>query len=123
MKTCSKTVFRHFLGKNGSCLIDDSETTIQSYYLIFGPIKLTILGFKMTSKSNSCVSSILSYSRLKTVKILRPKKEAEKAMLFFKTLYFRHFYACVHEIHTAYNFISCHYMYEISYKLNDIFIY
>ena len=44
-------------------------------------------------------------------------------MLFFKTLYSRHFYACVHEIHTAYNFIFCHYMHEISYNLNDIFIY
>ncbi len=77
----------------------------------------------MTSKSDSCVSSILSYSLLKTVKILRPKKEAEKTVLFFKTLYFRHFYDCVHEIHTAYTFISSHYMYEISYKLNDIFVY
>ena len=82
MQTCSKTVFRHFLGKNGSCLIDDSEATIQSKYLIFEPIKLTITGFKVRPKSNSCVSLILSYSRLKMMKTMRALKKAVKPMLF-----------------------------------------
>ena len=44
-------------------------------------------------------------------------------MLFFKTLYFLYFYDYIHEIHTAYYFISCHYMYVISAKSNYIFDY
>ncbi len=35
------------MGKNGSCLIDDSEATIKSKYLIFEPIKVAITGFKI----------------------------------------------------------------------------
>ena len=42
-------------------------------------------------------------------------------MLFYKTLYFLKFYHCVHEIRTAYNFISCHDMYGISDKSDNIF--
>ena len=123
MQTCSNTVFRHFFGKNGSCFIDDSEATIQSKYIIFWQIKLYITGFKMMPESNSCVSLILSYSRLKMMKTMRASKKAVKPMLFYKTLYFLKFYYCVNEIRTAYNFISCHYMYGISDKSNDIYNY
>ena len=91
MQTCPKTVFRHFLGKNGSCFIDDSEATFQSKYILFLPIKFTITGFKMTPESNLCVSLILSYSRLKIMKTMRASKKAVKPMLFYKTLYFLNF--------------------------------
>ena len=119
----SKTVFSDFLGKDGSCLIVDSEATIQSKYLIFEPIKLTITGFKMMPKSNLCASSILGYSRLKMMKTMRASKKPVKPMLFCKTLYFLYFYYCVHEICTVYNYISCYYMYEILDKSDDIFNY
>ena len=91
--------------------------------LIFLQIKWKTIGFKMMPKSNSCASSILSYSRLKMMKTMRASKKAVKPMLFYKTLYFLRFYYCVNEIRTAYNFISCHYMYGISNKSNDIFNY
>ena len=50
-------------------------------------------------------------------------KKGCKPMLFYKILYFLKFYHCVHEIRTAYNSISCHDMYGISDKSNDIFNY
>ena len=77
----------------------------------------------MMPKSNLCASSILGYSRLKMMKTMRASKKPVKPMLFCKTLYFLHFYYCVHEIRTAYNYISCHYMYEILDKSDDIFNY
>ena len=119
----SKTVFSDFLGKDGSCLIVDSVATIQSKYLIFEPIKLTITGFKRIPKSNLCASSILGYNRLKMMKTVRASKKPVKPMLFCKTLYFLHFYYCVHEIRSAYNYISCHFIYEILDKSDDIFNY
>ena len=78
----SKTVFSDFLGKNGSCFIVDSEATIQSKYLIFESIQLTITGFKMMPKLNLCGSSILGYSRLKMMKTMRASKKPVKPMLF-----------------------------------------
>ena len=119
----SKTVLSDFLGKDGSCLIVDSEATIELKYLIFEPIKRTITGFKMMPKSNPCASSIFGYSRLKMMKTMQASKKPVKLMLFCKTLYFLHFYYCVHEIRTAYNHISCYYMYEITDKSDDIFNY
>ncbi len=77
----------------------------------------------MTPESNLCVSLILSYSRLKMMKTMRASKKAVKPMLFYKTLYFLKFYYYVNEIRTAYDFISCHHMYGISDKSNDIFNY
>ena len=44
-------------------------------------------------------------------------------MLFYKALHFLFLNYCVHEIRTAYNFISCHDMYGISEKSDDIFDY
>ena len=57
------------------------------------------------------------------MKTMPASKKDVKPMLFYKTLYFLNFYYCVHEIHTAYNFISCHHMYGISAKSDDIFDY
>ena len=65
----------------------------------------------------------MSYSRLKMMKTMQASKKPVKPMLFCKTLYFLHFYYCVHEIRTAYNYIYCHYMYEILDKSDDIFNY
>ena len=74
-------------------------------------------------KSNLCASSILSYSRLKMMKTMRASKKAVKPMLFYEILYFKKNYHCVHEIRTEYNFISCHGIYGISDKSDDIFNY
>ena len=56
-------------------------------------------------------------------KTMRASKGAVKPMLFYKTLYFPKVYHCVHEIRTAYNFISFHDMYGISDKSDDTFNY
>ena len=123
MQNCLKLFLATFFGKNGSYFIVDSKATIQSKYLIFEPIKLTITGFKMMPKSNLCGSSILGYSRLKMMKTMRALKSLWNLCCFVKTLHLLHFYHCVHEIFTEYNYISCHYMYEILDKSDDIFNY
>ena len=90
MQNCPK-LFKRLFGKNGSCLIVDSKATIQSKYLIFEPIKLTITGFKMMPKSNPCASSIMSYSRLKMMKTMRALKNAVNPILFYKYCIFWNF--------------------------------
>ena len=104
-------------------LIGDYDLNFFFRSLIFLQIKWKTIGFEMMPKSNSCASSILSYSRLKMMKTMRASKKPVKPMLFCKTLYFLHFYYCVHEIRTEFNYISFHYMYEISDKSDDIFNY